>query len=133
VTPNLHTNGRVPDKEEIMRYTAMVMLVLFMGAVAGCSITSRATDFSGLRNMDGDKVTHLNTRNYAIHFFIRNPIWGNATLQNTVRNFTEEAKKMGATKVNIVQSNEYTLWYLLPPLTIFFTPVTTDVAGDAIP
>jgi len=35
--------------------------------------------------------------------------------------------------VRIVQSNEFTLWYLLPPLTLIFTPVTVDVSGDAIP
>ena len=115
-----------------MRYSAMTMLVLVMGVAAGCSITSKATDFSGLKGLDGDKVTHVNTRNYAVHLFITKPLFGDATLQNTVKDFTEEAKKTGATKVRIVQSNEYTMWYLLPPLTLLFTPVTVDVAGDAI-
>jgi hypothetical protein len=118
-----------------MRHSAMVMvmLVLVMGVAAGCSISSKATDFSGLKGLDGDKVTHINTRNYAVHLFITQPLWGDATLQNTVKDFTAEAKKTGATKVRIVQSNEFTLWYLLPPLTLIFTPVTVDVAGDAIP
>ncbi len=118
-----------------MRHSAMaiVMLALVMGAAAGCSISSKATDFSGMKGMDGDKVTHINTRNYAVHAFITNPLWGDATLQNTVKDFTEEAKKTGATKVRIVQSNETTMWWLLPPLTLILTPVTTDVAGDAIP
>ena len=115
-----------------MRYSAMTMLVLVMGVAAGCSISSKATDFSGLKGLDGDKVTHINTRNYAIHLFITKPLWGDATLQNTVKNFTEEAKKTGASKVRIVQSDEWTMWYLLPPLTLIFTPVTVDVAGDAI-
>jgi hypothetical protein len=111
----------------------MVALVLVMGVAAGCSISSRATDFSGLKGMDGDKVTHVNTRNYAVHLFVTQPFIGDATLQNTVKSFTEEAKKTGATKVRIVQSNETTMWWLLPPLTFILTPVTTDVAGDAIP
>ena len=115
-----------------MRYSAMTMLVLVMGVAAGCSISSRGTDFSGLKGLDGDKVTHINTRNYAVHLFITKPLFGDATLQNTVKNFTEEAKKTGATKVRIVQSDEWTMWYLLPPLTLLFTPVTVDVAGDAI-
>ena len=115
-----------------MRYSAMTMLVLVMGVAAGCSITSKATDFSGLKGLDGDKVTHINTRNYAVHLFITKPLFGDATLQNTVKSFTEEAKKTGATKVRIVQSDEWTMWYLLPPLTLLFTPVTVDVAGDAI-
>ncbi len=117
-----------------LRHSAMVMvmLVLVMGAAAGCSISSKATDFSGLKGMDGDKLTHINTRNYAIHLFITKPLWGDATLQNTVKSFTDEAKKAGAKQVRIVQSNEFTLWYLLPPLTLIFTPVTVDVSGDAI-
>ena len=122
----------VCPKEETMRYSAMTMLVLVMGVAAGCSISSKATDFSGLKGLDGDKVTHINTRNYAVHLFITKPLWGDATLQNTVKNFTEEAKKTGASKVRIVQSDEWTMWYLLPPLTLIFTPVTVDVAGDAI-
>lgn len=116
-----------------MRYSAMMMLVLIMGVGAGCSISSKATDFSGLKGMDGDKLTHINTRNYAVHLFITKPLWGDATLENTVKSFTDEAKKSGATKVRIVQSDEWTMWYLLPPLTLIFTPVTVDVAGDAIP
>jgi hypothetical protein len=116
-----------------MRYFAMAMFALIMGAAAGCSISSKATDFSGLKGLDGDKVTHINTRNYAVHAFITKPLFGDATLQNTVKNFTEEAKKNGATKVRIVQSNETTMWWLLPPLTLLLTPVTVDVAGDAIP
>jgi hypothetical protein len=122
----------VCPKEETMRYSAMTILVLVMGVAAGCSISSRATDFSGLKGLDGDKVTHINTRNYAVHLFITKPLFGDATLQNTVKEFTEEAKKTGATKVRIVQSDEWTMWYLLPPLTLIFTPVTVDVAGDAI-
>ena len=115
-----------------MRYSAMTVLVLVMGVAAGCSISSKATDFNGLRGLDGDKVTHINTRNYAVHLLLTKPLFGDATLQNTVKAFTEEAKKTGATKVRIVQSDEWTLWYLLPPLTLIFTPVTVDVAGDAI-
>ena len=122
----------VCPKEETMRYSAMTMLVLVMGVAAGCSISSKATDFSGLKGLDGDKVTHINTRNYAVHLFITKPLWGDATLQNTVKSFTDEAKKTGASKVRIVQSDEWTMWYLLPPLTLIFTPVTVDVAGDAI-
>jgi hypothetical protein len=115
-----------------MRYSAMAMLVLVMGVAAGCSISSQATDLRGIKGVDGDKLTHINTRNYAIHMFMTKPVWGDATLQATVQSFADEAKKVGATKVRIVQSNETTMWYLIPVLGFIFTPVTTDVAGDAI-
>ena len=115
-----------------MRYSAMTMLVLIMGVAAGCSISSTATDLRGIKGVDGDKLTHINTRNYAIHLFMTKPLWGDATLNTTVQSFADEAKKHGATKVRIVQSDEATMWYLIPVLGFIFTPVATNVAGDAL-
>jgi hypothetical protein len=115
-----------------MRYFAMAMLVLVMGVAAGCSISSTASDLRGIKGMDGDKLTHINTRNYAIHLFMTKPLWGDATLNSTVQSFADEAKKHGATKVRIVQSDENTMWYLIPVLGFIFTPVATNVAGDAL-
>jgi len=110
----------------------MTMLVLVMGVAAGCSISSTASDLRGIKGMDGDKLTHINTRNYAIHLFMTKPLWGDATLNTTVQSFADEAKKHGATKVRIVQSDENTMWYLFPVLGFIFTPVATNVAGDAL-
>jgi hypothetical protein len=114
-----------------MRLLTM-LLVLVMGVSTGCSISSQATDLRGMKGVDGDKLTHINTRNYAIHLFMIKPLWGNATLQSTVQSFADEAKKAGATKIRIVQSDETTMWYLIPLLGFIFTPVTTVVAGDAL-
>ncbi len=115
-----------------MRYSAMTMLALLIVVAAGCSISSTATDLRGIKGMDGDKLTHINTRNYAIHLFMTKPLWGDASLHATVQKFADEAKKVGATKVRIVQSDENTMWYLIPILGFIFTPVSTNVAGDAI-
>jgi hypothetical protein len=115
-----------------MRYSAMTILVLIMGVAAGCSISSTASDLRGIKGMDGDKLTHINTRNYAIHLFMTKPLWGDATLNTTVQSFADEAKRHGATKVRIVQSDEATMWYLIPILGFIFTPVATNVAGDAL-
>lgn len=115
-----------------MRYSAMTMLVLLMGVAAGCSISSTASDLRGIKGVDGDKLTHINTRNYAIHLFMTKPLLGDASLNATVQSFADEAKKVGATKVRIVQSDEATMWYLIPVLGFIFTPVATNVAGDAL-
>ncbi|MEP7153601.1 MAG: hypothetical protein ABI856_18015 [Nitrospira sp.] len=115
-----------------MRYSAMTMLALLIVVAAGCSISSTATDLRGIKGMDGDKLTHINTRNYAIHLFMTKPLWGDASLHATVQKFADEAKKVGATKVRIVQSDENTMWYLIPVLGFIFTPISTNVAGDAI-
>jgi len=115
-----------------MRYSAIAMLVFVMGVGAGCSISSTATDLRGIKGVDGDHLTHINTRNYAIHLFMTKPMWGDATLNTTVQSFADEAKKAGATKIRIVQSDENTMWYLPPLLGFIFTPVSTNVAGDAL-
>ena len=116
-----------------MRYSAMAMLVLVMGVAAGCSISNTASDLRGIKGMDGDKLTHINTRNYAINLFMTKPIWGDATLNTTVQSFADEAKKLGATKVRIVQSDENSqCGIFLPVLGFIFTPVPPNVAGDAL-
>jgi hypothetical protein len=118
-----------------MRHFAMVMvmLVLVMGVAAGCSISSRATDFNGLKGITGDKITHIHTRNWAVNLFIAKPLWGDATLHNTVKDLTKEAKATGATKFSISDSSEKVFWWALPPFTFILTPVVTSVSGDAIP
>ena len=105
-----------------MRYSAMAMLVCVMGVAAGCSISNTASDLRGIKGVDGDKLTHINTRNYAINLFMTKPIWGDATLNATVQSFADEAKKVGATKVRIVQSDE-TVHVVFPPdLGVHFHP-----------
>ena len=75
-----------------MRYSTLAMLVCAMGVAAGCSISNVASDPQGIKGVDGDQLTHINTRNYAIHLFMVKPIWGDATLSNTVQSFADEAK-----------------------------------------
>ena len=115
-----------------MNYSVMAMLLCVLGVSAGCSITDTASDLRGIKGMDGDKLTHINTRNYAINFLMERPMLGDATLNATVQAFADEAKKHGATKVRIVQSDTSVMWYLIPGLGFIFTPVYTNVAGDAL-
>jgi hypothetical protein len=110
----------------------IAILVLGMGVTVGCSISNKATDLRGIKGVDGDKLMHINTRNWAINLFMVKPIIGDATLNKTVQNFADEAKKEGATKVRIVQSTEHVMWYFPPILGFIFTPVYSNVAGDAI-
>ena len=115
-----------------MRYSAIAMLVCAMGVAAGCSITDTASDLRGIKGVDGDKLTHINTRNYAINLFMSKPLIGDASLNATVQSFADEAKKVGATKVRIVQSDETVMWWFPPVLGFIFTPVASNVAGDAL-
>ena len=86
----------------------------------------------GIKGVDGDKLTHINTRNYAINLFMSKPLIGDASLDATVQSFADQARKLGATKVRIVQSDETVLWWFPPVLGFIFTPVASNVAGDAL-
>jgi CRISPR/Cas system CMR subunit Cmr6 (Cas7 group RAMP superfamily) len=101
-------------------------------ALSGCALTSRAPDFSGLKDIDGSDAVHINMTKVALHFAVVEPFIGDASLKGAVREFTEEARKEGAERVRIVQSDETTLWWILPPVSFLFTPKFTNVAGEAL-
>jgi hypothetical protein len=109
--------------------TVCTLLLMFL---SGCALTSRASDFNGLKDVEGSEAVHINMTKVAVHFGVVMPFIGDASLQGAVRDFTEEAKKEGAERVRIVQSNETTLWWILPPVSFLFTPRFTNVAGEAL-
>ena len=114
-----------------MRKCLVTALASVCVVALGCSLTSKAGNFNGLTDMDGKQVTHYNTTNYAVHVLGVGPIWGNATLQQTMSDFTKQAKTGGASAVRVVQSDTTTLWWVLPPISFVIHPVIANVAGDA--
>ncbi len=106
----------------------MVVLVF-----SGCSSTKAARNFNGLPTTEGNAV-HLSTSNIALHplFGTGAGVAGDASLEKTVSDFTEAAKAEGASKVRIVQSSRRAWWFVFPPVSFFITPVTSNVAGDAV-
>jgi hypothetical protein len=115
-----------------MLYASKLAGTLLLLALSGCALTSRAPDFNGLKDIDGSDAVHINMTKAAIHFAVVEPFIGDASLKGAVRDFTEEARKEGAERVRIVQSNETTLWWILPPVSFLFTPKFTNVAGEAL-
>lgn len=97
-----------------------------------CSTTRQAMNFNGLSTPEGKPIAHLSTSNMAIHLLGSMPLLGDATLTGTVGDFTAVAKFKNATKVRIVQSSVVSWWFLFPPFTFVLTPVTSNVAGDAL-
>ena len=106
--------------------------LLWFLALSACAMTSKAPDFSGLKDVDGSDAVHINMTKAAVHFAVAVPFIGDASLEGAVRDFTEEAKKEGAQRVRIVQSDETTLWWILPPVSFLLTPKFTNVAGEAL-
>jgi hypothetical protein len=115
-----------------MLYPLKLAAAMLLLALSGCAFTSRAPDFNGLKDIDGSDAVHINMTKAAIHFAVVEPFIGDASLKGAVRDFTEEARKEGAERVRIVQSDETTLWWILPPVSFLFTPKFTNVAGEAL-
>ena len=115
-----------------MSYVQKLASTLLLLTFSGCALTSKAPDFSGLKDVDGSDAVHINMTKAAVHFAVAMPFIGDASLEGAVRDFTEEAKKEGAERVRIVQSDETTLWWILPPVSFLLTPKFTNVAGEAL-
>ncbi len=115
-----------------MLYSLKLAGTLLLLALSGCALTSKAPDFNGLRDVEGSEAVHINMTKVAVHFAVIQPFIGDASLEGAVRDFTKEAKSEGAERVRIVQSDETTLWWILPPVSFLFTPKFTNVAGEAL-
>ena len=101
--------------------------------LSGCSSTTVAKDFNGLKTADGTPIAHLSTSNVAIHLLVgKKPLVGDASLEKTVSDFTAAAKSHNASSVRIVQSSKRAWWFIFFPFSLLFTPVTSNVAGEAI-
>lgn len=118
-------------KNSFLKHASLVLALMM--AVTGCSSTKIAKDFNGLSSPDGQVLGHLSTSNVALHLLIgKKPLAGDASLEKTVADFTAAAKAQNASKVRIVQSSSRAWWFLFFPFTLVFTPVTSNVAGEAI-
>ncbi|MFZ5802350.1 MAG: hypothetical protein ACOY3K_04485 [Candidatus Omnitrophota bacterium] len=112
------------------RGIAGILLVLV--TLTGCSSTKYARDFN-LPTTEGKAIAHVSSSNLAVHLFMgKDPLWGDASLEKTVSDFTQAAKMEGASKVRIVQSSSRAWWFVFFPFTLILTPVTSNVAGDAV-
>jgi hypothetical protein len=125
-------NLKHKEGNTLMMYGLKSASAIVLLSIAGCAMTSKAPDFSGLKDVDGSDAVHIHMTKAALHFAVAVPFIGDASLEGAVRDFTEEAKKEGAERVRIVQSDETTLWWILPPVSFVFTPKFTNVAGEAL-
>jgi hypothetical protein len=113
-----------------MRLLTLAWILLV--PLSACTLSSTASDFHGLRDVDNSIPTHINSTHYALQLFVAVPFIGDASLKTAVSEFTREAKELGATRVRIVQSDTTRLWWIFPPLSFIFTPSWTNVAGDVL-
>ena len=107
-------------------------LLIGLVFLSGCASTQVAKNFNGLSTADGQPIAHLSTGHIALHVLGKKPLLGDASLESTVADFTENAKSHNASKVNITSSSTLKLWFIFPPISIFITPVISNVSGDAL-
>ncbi len=107
-------------------------LAVLFAVATGCTWTDTATDFNGLTDHEGHKVTHTNHTRLALNLLIFEPLVGNASMQANVAEITAQAKADGANGVRIVQSNESTWWWCFFPISLIITPVVSNVAADVV-
>ncbi len=108
-------------------------LTLLLAALlcTGCVFNTRCENLNGLTNNDGEAIVYQETSIVALHTIFG--VWsviGDASLENTVDEFTRQAKESGDTNVQITQSGGMNFWWLVPGVTWFITPVTSYVSGD---
>lgn len=114
---------------------AALLLVVTMFTLTSCTSTNYSTrkHFNGLKPVeDQGYLAHLNTRQVGVHvLFGWIPLFGVITVPKTVDRFTADAKKIGAERFELSNTNRTVWWGAFPPLSFLITPVTVDVAGDA--
>ena len=112
---------------------SLALLLAVVVVLSGCSSTKVANEWNGVGSPDGKVLGHLSTSNVALHLLVgKKPLAGDASLQQTVSDFTAAAKAQGASNVRIVQSSSRAWWFIFFPFTLVITPVTSNVAGEAL-
>lgn len=99
-------------------------------AAGGCVTHTHCTDVSGVPDLRGEPVEYQKSTSWALHGLFVFPLVGDATLENTVREFTVEASGRGGKRMDISESSTTTWWFILPPLSFFLHPVVTEVGGN---
>lgn len=116
-----------------MKKNLLLIIVALTFAFINCSTTTKAKQFNNTTTPMGKPKYYQTTTNIAIHFFfglvpIHNKL-GNSSFEQTLDDFTEDAVKNKAPKVHIIQRETTRYWYVLIPLTIILTPVSTELTG----
>jgi hypothetical protein len=116
-----------------MKQIFLVLKILFISVILNCSTTERIKKFNNTSTPVGKPKYYQTTTNVAIHFFfgvlpIHNKL-GNSSFEQTLEDFTSDATRNNATKVHIIQRDTTRYWYILLPLSIVFTPVSTELTG----
>ncbi len=107
------------------------VLAAALCALPGCAATKLYDVHEDMANQDGEPIDFQVTRIAAIHFmFDIMPLFGDASLDETMKEFQRAARERGAVGIRIAEVETTMFWWVLPPISFFLPPVTTTVSGD---
>ena len=106
-----------------------VLAALVLGLTSSCVTHSHAMDFNGVPGPRGYPVEFQKTTSYSLNLLFIIPLLGDSSREETVAEFTKEAKERGAKRVYLESTSSSTYWYIFPPLSFFIHPVETSVEG----
>ena len=106
----------------------LLCVAIFMSQ---CSLTTHSVKVNGTHTPDGTPRSYQTTTNIGLHVILGSyPVYKSAEFDATLDAFTKAARKNGSSKIRIIQT-ETTRWVLLlPPFTLIFTPVHTQIVGE---
>ena len=111
----------------LMRW--FLVLIPFL-LLSGCSFHTHADKFSGIAGINGEPVEYQQTNTWALHALWIFPIVGDASIENSVNEFSIEARKRRATRINIEETSSFTYWFVFPPFSFLIHPVNTTISGN---
>jgi hypothetical protein len=116
-----------------MRHGIMVVRALrsalLFASLTGCVFHRHAEKYHGALGPRGVPCEYQQSSVWALHFVWNVALIGDANLESAVDQFTAEAARRGATRIDVTYTDKYVYWFLFPPLTFLVHPVDTTVEG----
>ena len=110
--------------------SSLLLCATLLAGLNSCVTHSHSTRFNGVKGIRGEAVEYQTTSSYALHFLFAFGLFGDASKDNTINEFTKEASSRGGTRVRISETSSFTYWFIFPPLSFFIHPVQHTVSGD---
>jgi hypothetical protein len=114
-------------------FHAVVGVVLVSLSVGGCAFRSTATDWHGLKGLDGQPTYYTTTTKVGMNLFIIVPFLGDMGITGLTQALTADIKQEGGNDVRIVQGTSESYFYGWPPFTWLLTPVVSTVSAEYAP